>query len=125
LLEVDKLFRTLGLRERAKSGGPTLDRSTPANQALLNYLDGINQYQDKHRVPLEFDLLGITPHPFTPEDTYAVGGHLAYSFAAAFRNEPVMTFIRDKLGPNDLRAPSTSTGTPRGDHPHSLPVVHA
>ncbi|ARV17836.1 Acyl-homoserine lactone acylase QuiP [Curvibacter sp. AEP1-3] len=104
LLEVDKLFRTLGLREHAKKVVASMDRSTPANQALLNYLDGINQYQDKHRVPLEFDLLGITPHPFTPEDTYAVGGYLAYSFAAAFRNEPVMTFIRDKLGPNYLRA---------------------
>ncbi len=104
LLEVDKLFRTLGLREHAKKVVAAMDRSTPANQALLNYLDGINQYQDKHRVPLEFDLLGITPHPFTPEDTYAVGGYLAYSFAAAFRNEPVMTFIRDKLGPSYLRA---------------------
>ncbi|WNO04067.1 penicillin acylase family protein [Rhodoferax mekongensis] len=104
LLEVDKLFRTLGLREHAKKIVAAMDRSTPANQALLNYLDGINQYQDKHRVPLEFDILGITPHPFTPEDTYAVGGYLAYSFAAAFRNEPVMTFIRDKLGPDYLRA---------------------
>ncbi len=66
LLEVDKLFRTLGLREHAKKVVAAMDRSTPANQALLNYLDGINQYQDKHRVPLEFDLLGITPHPFTP-----------------------------------------------------------
>nr|WP_315466116.1 penicillin acylase family protein [uncultured Rhodoferax sp.] len=104
LLEVDKLFRTLGLREHAKKVVATMDRSTPANQALLNYLDGINQYQDSHRAPLEFELLGIPQHPFTPEDTYAVGGYLAYSFAAAFRNEPVMTFIRDTLGPDYLRA---------------------
>jgi penicillin amidase len=65
LLDVDKLFRTLGLREHAKKVVAAMDRSTPANQALLSYLDGINQYQDTHRAPLEFELLGIPQHPFT------------------------------------------------------------
>jgi len=49
-------------------------------------------------------LLGITPRPFTPVDTIAVTGYLAYSFAAAFRTEPVLTFVRDQLGPDYLRA---------------------
>jgi len=104
LLEVDKLFRTLGLRQHAQKMVAGLDRKDPANRALLSYLSGINQYQETHRAPLEFDALGITPQPFTPEDTYAVAGYLAYSFAAAFRQEPVMTFIRDKLGPDYLRS---------------------
>lgn len=103
LLEVDKLFRTLGLREHAKKAVARMDRNTPSSQALLNYIDGINQYQDQHRAPLEFDVLGIPQHPFTPEDTYAVAGYLAYSFAAALRTEPVMTLVRDKLGPDYLR----------------------
>lgn len=104
LLEVDKLFRTLGLREHAKQAVARMDRNTPTSQAVLNYIDGINQYQDHHRAPLEFDVLGIPQHPFTVEDTYAVSGYLAYSFAVAFRTEPLMTFIRDKLGPDYLRA---------------------
>jgi penicillin amidase len=104
LLEVDKLFRTLGLRQHAQKMVAGMDRKDPANRALLSYLSGINQYQETHRAPLEFDALGITPQPFTPEDTYAVAGYLAYSFAAAFRQEPVMTFIRDKLGPDYLRS---------------------
>jgi penicillin amidase len=43
-------------------------------------------------------------HPFTPQDTVAVSGYLAYSFAAAFKTEPVMTAIRDQLGADYLKA---------------------
>lgn len=104
LLDVDKLFRTLGIREFAKKRAATMDMTTPAAKTLVAYLDGINQYQDNHRLPMEFDILGIEPHPFTPEDTLAVSGYLAYSFAAAFKTEPVMTYIRDQLGADYLRA---------------------
>jgi penicillin amidase len=48
-------------------------------------------------------LLGITPRPFTPSDTLAVSGYLAYSFSAALRTEPVLTFVRDQLGPDYLK----------------------
>jgi penicillin amidase len=104
LLDVDKLFRTLGIREHAKAYAAKMDKSSPAAKALIAYLDGINQYQDTHRLPMEFDILGIQPHPFTPEDTIAVSGYLAYSFAAAFKTEPVMTYIRDELGSDYLKA---------------------
>jgi len=98
LLDIDILFRTLGLRNHAKAVVAKMDTASPAYQSLLSYLDGVNQYQSSRPVPFEFDLLGIAPRPFTPEDTVAVAGYLAYSFAAAFKTEPVMTFIRDKLG---------------------------
>ena len=103
LLDVDKLFRTLGIREHAQQYVKKMDFTSPSGKALLAYLDGINQYQDTHRAPMEFDLLGIPQTPFKPEDTIAVSGYLAYSFAAAFKTEPVMTYIRDHLGPDYLR----------------------
>lgn len=103
LLDTDRLFRTLGIREHAQRVAQTLDMGTPASQSLLAYLDGINQFQASHPAPLEFDLLGIPKRPFTPQDTLAVSGYLAYSFAAAFKTEPVMTLIRDQLGVNYLR----------------------
>ena len=103
LLDADRLFRTLGLRNYARAYAAKMDMSTPASHALLAYLDGVNQYQVMHPAPLEFDLLGIPKRDFTPEDTIAVAGYLAYSFAAAFKTEPVMTFIRDKLGPQYLK----------------------
>lgn len=102
LVEVDTLFRTLGLRNHARAYVTKMDLGTPAYRSMMAYLDGINQYQDMHRHPMEFDLLGIKPQPFKPEDVIAVSGYLAYSFALAFKTEPVMTFIRDKLGPQYL-----------------------
>lgn len=104
LLETDKLFRTLELRQHAIDTVAKLDLGTPAGKALLAYLDGINQYQATRPAPAEFDLLKIPKRPFTPQDVFAVSGYLAYSFAAAFRTEPVMTYIRDELGADYLRA---------------------
>jgi penicillin amidase len=103
LVKVDKLFRTLRLREHAAQVVATLDMNSPAIQAQLAYLDGINQYQASHPAPMEFDLIGIPKRPFTLADTVAVSGYLAYSFAAAFKTEPVLTYVRDELGPDYLR----------------------
>lgn len=103
LLDTDKLFRSLRIRERADCYVAGLDRQSPAWQALQAYLDGINQYQDSHPRPMEFDILGIQKRPFTAEDTVSVAGFMAYSFAMAFRTEPLMTYIRDQLGNDYLK----------------------
>lgn len=104
LLPTDRLFRTLGLRALSDEVGPKLDPSLASTRALQAYLAGINQYQDTHPAPTEFALLGIPKRPFTAADTISVAGYLAYSFASAFKTEPVMTQIRDQLGPNYLKA---------------------
>jgi len=103
LLDVDRLFRTLGIRDHADAYIQRIDTRSSTTQALLAYLDGINQFQASHPAPIEFDILGIPKRPFTPQDTVSVAGYLAYSFAAALRTEPAMTHIRDKLGPGYLK----------------------
>ena len=103
LLDTDKLFRSLRIRERADSYVAGLDHQSPAWKALEAYLDGINQYQDSHASPMEFDVLGIHKRPFTAEDTVSVAGFMAYSFAMAFRTEPLLTYIRDQLGNDYLK----------------------
>lgn len=103
LIETDKLFRSLRIREHAATYIARQDKNTPTWQALQAYLDGINQYQDSHPRPMEFDALGIPKRAFTAEDTVSVGGYLAYSFAAAFRTEPLLTYVRDQLGPGYLK----------------------
>ena len=103
LLDVDRLFRTLGIRDHAQTIVAKMDMQSPASQALLAYLDGINQYQATQPAPIEFDLLKIAKRPFTPQDTVAVSGYLAYSFAAAFKTEPPLTYVRDKLGADYLK----------------------
>ncbi|MBO3276203.1 penicillin acylase family protein [Pseudomonas schmalbachii] len=102
LVETDRLFRTLRIRDRADQYVARQDRQSPAWKALEAYLDGINQFQDSHPRPLEFDLLGIPQRPFTAADCISVAGYMAYSFAAAFRTEPVLTYIRDELGSDYL-----------------------
>lgn len=103
LVATDKLFRSLRIREHADAYVARHDKNTPAWKALQAYLDGINQFQDTHPKPLEFDVLGIPRRPFTAEDTLSVGGYMAYSFAAAFRTEPLLTYVRDELGPQYLK----------------------
>ena len=100
LVETDRLFRTLGIRAFADAYAArefsAID--TPAKQTLMAYLDGVNQYQATRPAPMEFEILGIPKRPFTPADTISIAGYLAYSFAAAFRTEPVLTQVRDQLG---------------------------
>ena len=103
LANVDRLFRTLGIRAHAQTAVAKMDKQSLPFKALDAYLDGINQYQATHPAPMEFDLLGIPKRPFTAQDTVAVSGYLAYSFAAAFRTEPALTYVRDKLGAGYLK----------------------
>jgi penicillin amidase len=98
LLDTDKLMRSLRIRERAETYFANLDKQSPSFIAMQAYLDGINQYQDSHAKPVEFDVLGIPKRPFTAQDTISIAGYMAYSFAAAFRTEPLLTFVRDQLG---------------------------
>src|SRR3990167_2546215 len=98
------MYRALGIREHADRYAAKMDMNTPASKALQAYLDGINQYQASRPAPIEFDVLGIEKRPFTTADTLSVAGYMAYSFAAAFRTEPVLTHIRDQLGADYLKA---------------------
>ncbi len=104
LADVDRLFRTLGIRAHAQESAAKMNPLSPASKALIAYLDGINQFQATHPAPLEFDLIGIPKRPFTVQDTFAVTGYLAYSFAATFRTEPALSYVRDKLGAAYLKA---------------------
>jgi len=105
LVETDRLFRTLGLRAHADAYAARVQAAppTPAMRALQAYLAGVNQYQATRPAPLEFEILGIPKRPFTMADTVSVAGYLAYSFAAAFRTEPALTYVRDQLGPDYLK----------------------
>ncbi|MDD1016291.1 penicillin acylase family protein [Pseudomonas rubra] len=102
LVATDTLFRSLRIREQAELYVERQDKTSPAWLALQAYLEGVNAWQDSHPKPMEFDALGITPRPFTAQDTISIAGYMAYSFAAAFRTEPALTYIRDQLGADYL-----------------------
>lgn len=137
LVDTDRLFRALGIRQRADelaAAGAAITAQPGATRALYAYLDGVNQYQATRPAPLEFEVLGIPKRPFTAADTYSIAGYLAYSFAAAFRTEPALTAVRDQLGPDYLRIfdldwhPSgvlepQALNAPRGRFPDVAPML--
>ncbi|UVJ43842.1 penicillin acylase family protein [Pseudomonas sp. LS1212] len=103
MVDTDRLFRSLRIREQAKVVADRQVKQSPAWKALQAYLEGVNAWQDTHPRPLEFDALCIPSRPFTAEDTISIAGYMAYSFAAAFRTEPLLTYIRDQLGADYLK----------------------
>jgi len=103
LANADRLFRTLRIGAHAQTMAARMNPQSPTAKVLAAYLDGINQFQATHPAPIEFDLLGIPKRPFTPKDTFAVAGYLAYSFAATFTTELSLTYVRDKLGAGYLK----------------------
>ncbi len=102
MIEVDRLFRTLRLRDHANDYMAKMDPNSQSMRVLEAYLEGVNHYQESRPKPVEFDLLDIEERPFTKEDSFAIVGYTAYSFATAFRTEPLMTYIRDRLGSDYL-----------------------
>ncbi len=108
-VKLDRLFRTLRLHQHAQQYVQKLDPNSAPVQALQAYLDGINQFQAQGAQPVEFDLLGISPRPYSMEDTISIAGYLAYSFAAAFRTEPTLSYIRQELGADYLKIFDLST----------------
>ena len=71
-LASDRIQRTLGMRQAAQRA---LAVNSDADRRLLDaYAHGVNAFADSHRrsLPIEFRLLGYTPHPWLPEDTFLV-----------------------------------------------------
>ncbi|MBU1194249.1 MAG: penicillin acylase family protein [Proteobacteria bacterium] len=98
LKSMDSLFRTLRLRQFGKEFIRNADKTTPAFKVSQAYLDGINHYMHTRPAPVGFDLLQIEKKDFELSDIISVAGYMAYSFAAGFKTDPVLTFIRDELG---------------------------
>lgn len=101
LVKTDRFFRTLGTHEAAKRGTErfnNLEENNPMKKAALAYHAGINSYIKNGSTPIEYHILGIEKEPFTIEDSYAIFGYMAFSFAQAFRTDPLVTRIHEKYG---------------------------
>ncbi len=98
LVSTDSFFRTLRLKQFGKEYIDRADTTSPAFQICQAYIDGINHFINTGPAPVEFDILGIEKKQFQLSDIISVAGYMAYSFAAGFKSEPVLTFVRDELG---------------------------
>ncbi len=98
-LPIDRRFLTLGLRQAARD---EWTRATPAvRDALERYAAGVNAVASTltgRQKPIELQILGITPAPWTPEDSLAVGRLLAWRLAENHQAELVRGALASKFG---------------------------
>ncbi|MFE3868036.1 penicillin acylase family protein [Flavobacterium sp. LS2P90] len=102
-LKNDKFFAGLGIEQASAKAIAALDKNSPSYQLTMAYLDGINQYIDEGKTPIEFILVGVNKEKFTIKDVYNIFGYMSFSFAMAQKSDPLMTDIRNKYGMNYLK----------------------
>ncbi len=102
-LKNDKFFAGLGIEEASEKAIATLDKNSPSYQLTIAYLDGINQYIEEGKTPVEFQLIGIKKEKFTIKDVYNIFGYMSFSFAMAQKSDPLLTDIRNKYGMEYLK----------------------
>ena len=102
-LQNDMFFAGLGIEEASEIAIAKLDKNGKDYQLAMAYLDGINQYLEEGKTPIEFHLLGVKKQKFTLKDVYNIFGYMSFSFAMAQKTDPLLTDIRDQLGPEYLK----------------------
>ncbi len=99
----DVWARTLGLQRVAASAWS--DLSPGARDSLTAYAEGVNAWLATHRsLPLEFDLLGVTPEPWSATDSLAWNCMFALSLGGNFREEMTRFLAAQVLSPEKLSA---------------------
>lgn len=102
-LKSDLFFAGLGINENSQKTIAKLDKNSQSYILASAYLNGINQYLEEGKTPIEFQILGIKKEKFTLKDVHNIFGYMAFSFAQAQKTDPLMTDIRDKLGAEYLK----------------------
>ncbi|MFS4455638.1 penicillin acylase family protein [Maribacter sp. 2304DJ31-5] len=103
LIGTDKFFLSIGIDDASAQTVAQIDQNSEAVQLAGAYLDGINQFIAEGPTPIEFYLTGIEKKDFTLKDIYNTMGYMAFSFAMAHKTDPLLTNIKDKLGPEYLK----------------------
>ena len=102
-LKNDQFFAGLGIDENSEKAIAQLDKNSETYILAMAYVDGINQYLQEGKTPIEFQLLGVQKEKFTLKDVYNIFGYMSFSFAMAQKTDPLLTDIRDKFGMEYLK----------------------
>jgi len=98
LLQTDVFFSSLGIEENAGKTIKNLDKNSEFYQLSMAYINGINQFIEDGKTPIEFSLVGVEKEKYTMKDMYNVFGYMAFSFVAAHKTDPLVTEMKEKLG---------------------------
>lgn len=102
-LKNDLFFAGIGIEENSEKAVAQLDKNSETYILAMAYVDGINQYMQEGKTPIEFQLLGVKKEKFTLNDVYNIFGYMSFSFAMAQKTDPLLTDIRDKFGMDYLK----------------------
>lgn len=102
-LKNDAFFAGIGIEENSEKALAQLDKNSETYILAMAYVDGINQYMEEGKTPIEFQLLGVKKEKFTLKDVYNIFGYMSFSFAMAQKTDPLLTDIRDKFGMQYLK----------------------
>ena len=97
-LQNDLFFASLGIEEASIKTIKNLDKNSKAYKLGAAYLEGVNEFIENGKTPIEFYILGIDKTKFTIKDSYNIFGYMAFSFAAAHKTDPVLSSIQAKYG---------------------------
>ena len=101
-LDLDKLFRTIGLSRIAQEIAGQLH---PESRRMLeNYASGVNSFITSHRgaYPAEFDLLNYEPEPWTPEQSLLIVRLMAWELNLSWWTDLTYGEIATKVSPGKL-----------------------
>jgi len=98
VLSIDKEFRTLGFgraaeREAAAASGEP--------RAIVEaYARGVNRFIEQHQsqLPLEFSLLQYKPEPWTPADTFVIGGYMYQTLTDQWEDKLDRAKVIERVG---------------------------
>ena len=99
----DKFFAGIGIEENTEKAIQQLDKNSETYKLAMAYVDGINQYIENGKTPIEFRLVGVKKEKYTLKDVYNIFGFMSFSFAMAQKTDPLLTDIRDQYGMNYLK----------------------
>ncbi len=102
-VDIDIVFRTLGLFEAAKASEEILSDET---KIILNsYSNGINKYleENKNKISIEFDLLDYSPEKWEPVHTIAIGKLLAWELNLSWWIDAALIDVAKLLSPEELK----------------------
>ncbi len=102
-LKTDQFFAGIGIDENSDKSIAQLDKNSQSYQLTIAYIDGINQYIENGKTPIEFQLVGAKKTKFTIKDVYNIFGYMSFSFAMAQKTDPLLTDIHEQYGMDYLK----------------------
>jgi penicillin amidase len=98
LLAIDKKFRTLGFGRAAEREAAAA--SGESRVIVEAYARGVNRFIEQHQnqLPLEFSLLHYKPQPWTPADTFVIGGYMYVTLTDTWERELDRAKVTERVG---------------------------